>query len=647
MPSVRYRSSSIPRRNGRRLFLTITANLLSLLLVACGGGTTTSSPATPTGPSTPPPPPPPTSSVTVSLSPQLSALTLSQPQTLTASLTGGTGTIQWFVDGVENGNASVGTITSASDTTATYSASATTAPGNHSITAQVTGGTLSSAVTVAVTDLVAVSTHHYDNSRTGQNTREYALSPSTVSSTSFGKLFSCTLDSPGYVYAAPLYVANLSMSDGKKHNVVFIATESDWVYALDADSSSCQQLWKKSMLFPGETTVPPGDTGETADLTPEMGITSTPVIDVQAGIIYICANSKGTSGYPYRLHALQLASGADAISPVEVTASHFVAQFHLQRPALLLNNGTLYVAFGSHGDHNTYQGWVMGYDAASLTQKFVWSSTDPTSGNNQGAIWQSGAGPAADADGNIYVETANGEFDANSGGLNYSDSVIKLSASGAVLDYFTPFNESALNTSDVDLGSAGVIILPDSVAAPAHPHLVVATGKPGLLFLLDQANLGKFNSILSQDLQEVNVQSNGLNVFTGIFGQPAYWNGNLYTAAYSDYLKQYPVASGTIASTPKSHSSGVYNKRGAAPIVSANDTSDGVVWVLDISGYPSGPSILNAYDATDLTHQLYSSPTSGDGAAGNAVKFTSPTVANGKVYVGTQGQLDVFGLLPN
>ena len=409
MPSVRTLSSSIPRTNGRSLLPAITAALLSFGLIACGGGTS-SAPSTPT-------PQPPTSSVTVSLSPQLSAVTLSQPQTLTATLTGGTGTIQWFVDGVENGNASVGTITSASATTADYSPSATTAPGNHSITAQVAGGTLSPAVTVAVTDLVAVSTHHNDNARTGQNTKEYALSPSTVSSTSFGKLFSCTLDSPGYIYAAPLYVANLSMSDGKKHNVVFIATESDWVYAFDADSSSCQQLWKKSMLCAGETTVPPADTNETADLTPEIGITSTPVIDVQAGIIYICANSKGSSGYPYRLHALKLASGADAISPVEVTASHFVAQFHLQRPALLLNNGTLYVAFGSHGDHNTYQGWVMGYDAATLTQKFVWSSTDPTSGNNQGAIWQSGAGPAADADGNIYVETANGEFDANSGGL--------------------------------------------------------------------------------------------------------------------------------------------------------------------------------------------------------------------------------------
>lgn len=641
MPSVRTLSSSIPRTNGRSLLPAITAALLSFGLIACGGGTSSTAPSTPSTPT------PPTSSVTVSLSPQLSAVTTSQPQALSATLSGGTGTVSWFVDGVQNGNASVGTIASTGETTAAYSPSASTTPGNHSVTAQVSGGALSPAVTVAVTDLAGVFTHHNDNARTGQNTKEYALTPATVTAASFGKLFSCTLDSPGYVYAQPLYVANLTMSDGNKHNVVFVATESNWVYAFDADSSSCQQLWKKSLLLAGETTVPPADTGEINDLTPEIGITSTPVIDVQSGIIYVCGSSKSASGYPHRLHALKLASGADAINAVEITAANFVPLNHLQRPALLLNSGTVYVAFGSHGDHNTYQGWVMGYDAATLTQKFAWSSTDPTSGNNQGAIWQSGAGPAADADGNVYVETANGEFDAGSGGTNYSDSVVKLSATGTVLDYFTPFNESALNTADVDLGSSGVILLPDSLGTAAHPHLAVATGKPGLLFLLDQTNLGKFNSILSQDLQEVNVQSNGLNVVTGVFGQPAYWNGNLYTAAFSDYLKQFTITSGTISTTPLSHSSGVYNKRGATPVISANNTSGGIAWALDISAYPTGPAVLNAYDATNLATQLFSSPTSGTGAAGNAVKFTVPTVANGKVYVGTQGRLDVFGLLPH
>jgi len=298
LSALRSLSLSIPRTNGRILILAIAAALLYPGLISCGGGGGSSSPTTTPPSATPPPatPPPPTSSVTVALSPHSSALTTSQPQTLTATLTGGTGALLWFVDGVQDGNASVGTVASTSDTTAVYSPSASTTPGSHSIAAQVAGGALSPAVSVAVTDLVSVSTHHNDNARTGQNTKEYALTPTTVSTATFGKLFSCTLDSPGFVYAEPLYVANLTMNDGKKHNVVFVATESDWVYAYDADSSSCQQLWKKSMLAAGETTVPPADTGDTFLLTPEIGITSTPAIDVDAGIIYVCAKSKSTGG---------------------------------------------------------------------------------------------------------------------------------------------------------------------------------------------------------------------------------------------------------------------------------------------------------------------------------------------------------------
>ena len=629
--------SPFPRTTGRTLLLTIAGCFLSCGLSSCGGGYSTPTPS----------PTPPTSNATVFLSPHLSAVTTSQPQTVTATLTGGTGSLLWFVDGVQNGNASVGTIASSDATTAIYSATASTQAGNHSVTAKVSGGALSTAVSIAVTDLKGVLTHHNDNSRTGQNIQEYALSPATVSATTFGKLFSCTLDSPGYVYAQPLYVANLTMNDAKVHNVVFVVTESDWVYAYDADSSSCQQLWKKNLLGPAETTVPAADTAELNDLIPEIGITSTPVIDPQSKIIYVCAKSKSTTGYFHRLHALTLASGADAIPTVEITATNFSALEHLQRPALLLSSGTVYVAFGSHGDHNTYQGWLMGYDAATLVQRFVWSTTDPTSGNNKGAIWQSGGGPAADDAGNVYLETANGEFDVNSGGSNYSDSVVKLSPNGAVLDYFTPSDESALNIADVDLGSAALILLPVSIGSGAHPHLLVASGKPGVLFLLDQTNLGKFNSVIDQAVQEVNVQSNTMNILAGIFGQPAYWNGNLYTAAIADYLKQFTIAGGTISNAPQTQSSRIYNRRGGAPTISANDTTAGVVWVLDISAYPNGPAVLNAYDANNVATELYSSPTSGSGAAGNAVKFTVPTVANGKVYVGTQGRLDVFGLLGN
>jgi hypothetical protein len=633
------------RIGGRILSLAFALALLSPGLISCGGNSTSSTPGSGSGSGSG------SGGGSVSLAPGMAAVTTSQSQTFTATISGNTGTISWFVDGVANGNAAVGAIAADGDTTATYSPSATTTPGNHSVTAQVSGGTMSPAVTAVVTDLDAVFTHHNDNGRTGQNVKEYALSPTTVSATTFGKLFSCTLDSPGYVYAEPLYVANFTMNDGKKHNVVFVVTESDWVYAFDADSGSCRQLWKKSMLAPGETTVPFADTGELDDLTPEIGITSTPAIDVDAGLIYVCAKSKDVNVYFHRLHALTLASGAEPVGPVLITAPNFVPLFHLQRPALMLNNGTVYVAFGSHGDNNTYQGWLMGYNATTLAQEFVWSSTDPTSGNNEGAIWQSGGGPAFDDAGNVYLETANGTFDANSGGINYSDSVMKLSGSGTVLDYFTPSNESLLALDDADLGSSPAMVLPNSVGSGAHPHLLLATGKPGYLFLLDRDHLGTFNSVLNQDVQEVPVLPNTqFKIGGGVFGSPAYWNGNIYVAANTDFLKHFTISNGTISATPISQSAGPYNRRGTSPSVSANGTTGGIVWAVDISGYPSAstpaaPAILNAYDATNLGHQLYSSPTSGAGAAGLATKFTVPTVANGKVYVGTQGQLDVFGLI--
>jgi len=223
---------------------------------------------------------------------------------------------------------------------------------------------------------------------------------------------------------------------------------------------------------------------------------------------------------------------------------------------------------------------------------------------------------------------------------------MKLSSTATVLDYFTPSNESLLALNDVDLGSSPAMVLPDSVGSGTHPHLLLASGKPGSLFLLDRDNLGKFNSVLNQDVQEVSVKPNtSFQILGGFFGQPAYWNGNIYTVAVADFLKQFTISGGTISASPRSLSTGVYNQRGATPAVSANGTTGGIVWALDIGAYPTGPAVLNGYDATNLANQLYSSPTSGAGAAGLATKFSVPTVANGKVYVGTQGQLDVFGLI--
>jgi len=629
--------SSLLRTNRSVFFLAFVLALLFPGLTSCGSRNSSTSP-TPT--SSPPAP----STITVFLSPHLTAVTTSQSQLFTATMSGGSATLTWFVDGIQGGSASAGTIVSTGAATALYSPNASTIPGSHKVTAKLSSGNISPPAAAVVTDLAGVFTYHNDNARTGQNTKEFALTPAIVSRATFGKLFSCSLDSPGYVYAQPLYVANLTMNDGDKHNVIFVATESDWVYAFDADSGSCQQLWKKSLLAAGETTVPAADTLE-MELMPEIGITSTPVIDVNSGIIYVCAKTKDSSAnYHHRLHAIDITSGAEPIKPVEITARNFVPLFHLQRPALLLNNGTVYLAFGSHGDYNTYQGWIMGYDPASLSQKFVWSSTSP---RNQGAIWQSGNGVASDSSGNIYVETANGAFDANRGGSNYSNSVVKLTATGGVLDFFTPLNQSTLNANDIDLGSSGVIILPDSLGSTAHPHLLLATGKTGTLYLLDQANLGKFNSSGNQDIQEVSVKPNTTQIHAGFFGQPAHWNGNLYTAAIGDFLKQFAIANGAISVPAQSRSSNTYDLRGATPAVSASGTTGGIVWAVDVSAYPSGPAVLNAYDATNVSTRIYHSPSSGTDAAGKSVKFTVPTVANGKVYVGTQGELDVYGLLPD
>jgi fibronectin type 3 domain-containing protein len=587
----------------------------------------------------------PSSTIIVSISPKRGGLTTSQTQSFTA-------TVQF--DPSSQGvtwNATGGTFTNQTATTTLYKPPAT--PGSFTITAtSVADNTKSATATFGVTDLTGVFTYHNDTARTGQNLQEYALTTATVNSSTFGVLFSCPVD--GYLYATPLYVANFNIG-GQTRNVVFAATEHDSVYAFDADSSSCLQLWHRNFLSSGVTTVPAADTGETGDLVPEIGITSTPVINPSTNTIYVVAKTKETVGsgcssgnpcYVHRLHALDLTTGAEKFSgPVVLSAPNFVPLFHLQRPALLLNNGTVYIGFGSHGDHNTWQGWLMAYNATTLAQQWVWHSTDPTSGNNEGAIWGSGNGPALDASGNIYVETGNGVFD---GINNFSDSVVKLSPAGARLDFFTPFDQAVMQQNDIDLGSSGPIILPDAVGSAANPHVMIITGKVGVVYLLDQTNLGGYNPASNQDLGEVSVGFNTTNLEGGFYGQPAYWNGNIYTIIVGDSLRQYSISNGAILTTSSSNSSNTFPFRGATPAVSSSGTTNGIVWVADITAYQSnGAVILDAYDATNVSTLLYSSPSSGSGAAAAAAKFTVPTVANGKVYVGTQTAVTVFGLLPN
>ena len=512
-----------------------------------------------------------------------------------------------------------------------------------------------------------VFTQRYDAQRTGQNREEFILTPSNVTDSTFGKLFACAVD--GEVYAQPLYVANFAIAGGT-HNVVLVATINDSVYAFDADASSCVPYWQKSFLGTGVTPVPPADTGEDGDINTIIGITGTPVIDPATGTLYVVAKTKEPTGYFQRLHALDLATGsekfngpADISSAITVPGSGdtgeatcpgsagnvpFCPLRENQRPGLLLLNGTVYVAWASHGDIQPYHGWVIGYDAADLTQAPIVFNTTPNGG--LGGIWMTGTGPAADADGNIYVITGNGTFDTMGTRTNYGDSFIKLRTAGGGLsvgDFFTPANQSFLDSNDFDVGSGGAIVV-DS--AGAHPHLVIGGDKQGVLYVIDRDNMTGFNSNGDQ-IQKVAITAGPACIICGLFSTPAFWEGKLYVVAIGDVLKQYMLANGVLSSLPARQASDMFGIPGASPVVSSNGATNGIVWALDTtnngtnSSATSAPAILFAYDATNL-NKLYSSPTSGAGAAGNAVKFTVPTVANGKVYVGTQDELSVFGLLP-
>ncbi len=595
----------------------------------------------------------------VFVNPKRGSITTSQTQQFTPTVYNDPNNagVTWQVDGSTGGNSTTGTIS----TTGLFMPG--TQPGVHTITAvSVTNASVTASVNFAVSDIAGVFMHHNDSARTGQNLKEYALTTASVNSSTFTQLFSCPVD--GQLYAQPLYMANLLIGS-TLHNVVFLATEHDSVYAFDADSPSCVQLWKTSFLGTGVTTMPWTDTANpnfvgalaTNDVFPEIGITGTPVIDPATSTLYVEAKTKETVGsgcsstspcYVHRLHALNVSTGAEKLGgPVVISAANFDPQRHFNRPALLLANSTVYVSFGSHGDIQNWQGWVFGYDAATLAQKFVFSTSDPRSGSNGASVWDAGAGPAADASGNIYVTTGNGAYD---GTKNFSESVLKLSPTGTLLDWFVPFNRSVFDANDIDMGSAGMMVLPDAVGSTAHQHLVLATGKVAILYLLDQTNLGKFNSVSNQDVQEVIPvpPPNTTQLDGGIYGLPAYWNGNIYVTGQNFPLSQFGIANGAMATPQSAVSTNRFPPRGATPAVSASGTTNGIVWILDLNAWPSnGPAILDAYDATNVANLLFSSPAGGTGAAGAAVKFTVPTVANGKVYVGGQASFSVYGLLPN
>lgn len=503
---------------------------------------------------------------------------------------------------------------------------------------------------------VSVTTHHNDVSRTGQNLNETILNTSNVNVIQFGRLFACQVD--GYIYAQPLYVAQVSVSS-TPHNVVYVSTENNSVYAFDADNGT--QLWTVNLGTP----VPSSDISSTyKDLTPVIGITGTPVIDPGSSTLYVVAKTKNRSNNTYHqnLHALDITSGAEKPgSPVEITASvsgsgsgssggtiAFQPLYQLNRPGLLLLNGVIYIAFGSHGDIGPYHGWVLGYNASTLTQSAVFNTTP---NGSEGAIWQGGQGLVADTD-SIYFMTGNGSFDANAaGGTEYGDSVVKLGtlAGLSVSDYFTPDNQGSLNQSDLDLGSGGPILLPGTSS-------IVGGGKDGILRLINTASMGEYNSAFNADVQEFQATSGKIMI------GPIYWNSPnngplLYLWGPGDYLKAFEFLNGSFQTTAVSQSamtSPSGNSNAAALSLSANGSilGTGIVWAsVSYSGdsnQQTVPGILRAFDATNLATELWDSKqNAARDDAGNYAKFAPPTIANGKVYLATfSNKLLVYGLLP-
>jgi len=529
---------------------------------------------------------------------------------------------------------------------------------------------------------VSVWTYHNDNRRTGLNTNETILNLTNVNATTFGKLFSYAVD--GYVYAQPLYVPNLNIQGRGTHNVFFIATEHNTVYAFDADSAGAAGglLWKTNLGAAAVTTVPGVFTNKNfgarynnnayTDIEPEVGITGTPVIDTNSGTLYVDAFTGevggGVTNYFHRLHALNLTNGTErSFSPVVVTAAvagtgvdsvggrvTFNAKQENQRCALTLAGRIVYLAYAGYADTDPYHGWVIGFNATNLVQltNYVFNTTPNSTiaayGGNaaEGGIWMGGGGLSVDDNINLFFEVGNGIFNVtnNSGKTEYGDSFMKLSTTNglAVADYFTPWNQFTLQANDTDLGSGGLLILPDQPGS--FPHLLVGAGKEGKIYLInrDQLTTGN-NHFDSTNSIDFIVQSLASRI-KGSFDTPAYFNGRIYYAGNGDNLKAFTLTNGLMSGVGVlTNTARTFSFPGATPVISANGTNSGIVWALQMGT----PAVLVAGNATNFITELYNSSQ----AAGNrdklanGTKFALPTVADGKVFVGSSNSVSVFGLL--
>jgi hypothetical protein len=526
-----------------------------------------------------------------------------------------------------------------------------------------------------------VTTYHNDNSRTGQNLHETILTRANVNPSSFGKIAALPVD--GVVYAQPLYVQNVKVS-GTVHNLLFVETEHDSVYAFDETTLSTTPVWSRSFL--GDADLACTDctslsylNTEAPNIYPEIGITATPVIDMSNGIMYVIATTI-ESGVTYqKIHGLYIDSGKEIPgSPVIVeptlpgsgdgasTDSPSVISFNavrqMSRAALTLNNGMVFAAFSSYNDQEPSHGWVVAFSANNLTAMGAWMST-PNSGD--GNIWMSGDGPVVDSSGNLYLATANGDASLLTP-ADRNDSVVNLSVSSAgaltLTDYFQPYNYVALAEGDVEMGSGGVMALPDQ--AGPYPHLLLAGGKQGTIYLLNRDNLGQnildTNASATSDTQIVQeitgILPGGKNYGAGIYSTPAYFNGSVFYCGAADYLRSFPVVNGQLDTASMQVANEKVVREGSTPSISANGTENGIVWTADASAYTyswsypniniltNGPSVLRAYSTDDLSAPLYESSGQTADAAGDATKFAVPTVADGKVFLGTQTEISVYGL---
>jgi hypothetical protein len=605
---------------------------------------------------------------TILVSPRAAGITLMQTQQFTATVTGGPAPA-WSVDGVAGGNAAVGTIGSSG----LYRPGGTA--GAHTVTA--VSGTATGTATIGVTDLAGVLTYHNDTARDGTNSQEYALSAANVKSGSFGKLKSCTVD--GAVYGQPLWLPNVTLGTSQ-HNVVFVATQHDSVYAFDADNGSCTALWQVSLLdanhggAAGETAVPGTLVGAGyGDIAPEIGVTGTAVIDPSTGTLYVVSKSINAlqTVFYQRLHALDVTTGLEQVPPATIGATvsgaasgttliSFNAQQEAQRAGLALAGGVVYVAWASHEDEAPYFGWMMGYrmTGGALSQTAMFNAATHT---GKAGIWMSGGAPAADTSGNLYVVTGNGIFDMPNG--DYGDSLLKLTGSLNVSDSYTPADQANDNTNDEDFGAGGAAVLADLTASSGPAHLLICGGKTGSFYVLNRDSLGGYDVGVTHAVQVVSAGGS-------LYATGSFWNGHYYIGNANGHIESFTLNAATslFGTNPSSSSPAtiVLGSRGGTPSITAAGTANGILWVLDSTKFCTshapgcGPVVLHAFDATNLATELWNSAANAADAAGYAVKFTVPTVANGKVYVGTRGnnaggadastsiagELDIYALTP-